>query len=349
VTGPDGPVGNLGLRLAATYSDEMVAETNFDAATTMTDATGAFTFLGVPSGAYSLRAIKVPPAVPAPASPVMNVIQTGSGTTSFAASPSGDQPASSSIPPGPTYWADVPVTVGDRDVSNLEVVLRDGFHITGRVEFDGTSDKPSASVIGHLLVTIDPIDGHSGGVPSPLQGEVGANQEIATYAVPPGKYFIRLSAFAADWLAMPGWSFRSATLDGHDVSDTPLAIDRDISGVVLTMTDHPSELSGTVRDSNGRGDMTPNVAVFPADPRSWVDYGSPLSIRRLRMVHVGRDGTYKFTSLPKGDYGLVAIPDEQSGEWQDLKMLEALAKVATKVTIVDGEKKTQDLRVSQVK
>jgi hypothetical protein len=55
------------------------------------------------------------------------------------------------------------------------------------------------------------------------------------------------------------------------------------------------------------------------------------------------------SSLPAGDYYVAAIADEQSAEWREPKTLDALARIATRVTILEGEHKTVTLRVQEVR
>ena len=54
------------------------------------------------------------------------------------------------LPHGPTLWAEVPVTVTDRDVA-VTVNLRAGSRVHGRVEFDGRLPPPSPERPGNRL------------------------------------------------------------------------------------------------------------------------------------------------------------------------------------------------------
>ena len=46
--GPDGPAFNMGLRLVPADARDLASENGYETATTVTDAAGQFTFLGVP-------------------------------------------------------------------------------------------------------------------------------------------------------------------------------------------------------------------------------------------------------------------------------------------------------------
>ena len=68
--------------------------------------------------------------------------------------------------------------------------------------------------------------------------------------------------------------------------------------------------------------------------------------RRVRAARSTPTGTYRATALPAGDYYVTAVPDEFVSEWQDPKVLEALAAQAQTVHLADGERKTVDLRTT---
>jgi len=64
----------------------------------------------------------------------------------------------------------------------------------------------------------------------------------------------------------------------------------------------------------------------------------------MRSVRPSTTGAYTVTSMPAGEYYVVAVPEEQSANWQDPKRLAELALQAARVRIVDGETHVQDLR-----
>ena len=52
---------------------------------------------------------------------------------------------------------------------------------------------------------------------------------------------------------------------------------------------------------------------------------------------------YTLTSIPPGEYYLVAIAEETFAGWQDPKRLAELARRATRVRIAEGQTLVQDL------
>src|SRR5262249_26844499 len=150
VLGADGPVANLNIQLFPAGIDEMVAES---AATAVTDAAGRFTFLGVPQGNYTLKAQKN--ARPGAGGPlVTSIVRGADGQTSMMTYVTGSTqtllngvPTDFTIGAGAdTMWAQVPVSVGDQDVTGLGVTLRQGLRASGRIVFEGSAAPPTADV-----------------------------------------------------------------------------------------------------------------------------------------------------------------------------------------------------------
>ena len=172
LVGPEGPVPNVGIRLVPAGAESVATE--IDTAATISDSSGAFVFLGVPSGQYTLKVAK---QLPLPAQPgTSTIIQSGSGTVtmSFSGSPGAAPPP---LPEGDSLWASLALPVGTTDIGDLVVTLRPGARITGRVEFDGSTPPPSSDALQKLLISFEPADG--GVRPfSVLRGRVGADGRV---------------------------------------------------------------------------------------------------------------------------------------------------------------------------
>jgi hypothetical protein len=67
--------------------------------------------------------------------------------------------------------------------------------------------------------------------------------------------------------------------------------------------------------------------------------------RRLRSVRPSTDGQFRLDGLPAGEYYLAALTDADSDDWQSPAFLAQATVAAIKVTLGDGERKTQDLRI----
>jgi hypothetical protein len=337
--GPDGPVATTAVRLMPAASDDALDP--LSAASTITDGSGAFVFPAVPAGSYVLRVLRIP-RDPINLDDVthVRVVPDGSMTiSSTPARPAGPPP----VPRDATLVAQMPLEVGNRDVNDLVVSLAAGPRVSGRVEFEGTIARPPVPSITGMRITLDPADGST--LPDAtlaLQtGRPEENGEFRTYGVPPGRYVVRVSPLPA------GWFLKSALYQNRDIADTPLELAaRDVSGVVITFTDRPSGISGTVRGAEGP-DPAAIVLLYPVDSAAWSSSGA-LS-RRLRTARATADGSYSLQALPAGEYYLVAVREDQVGEWQDPALLRALSSHAITIRLVDGDRKTQDLRSAEIR
>jgi hypothetical protein len=323
IVGPDGPVANVPVRLVPPSSSGLTVELGFDTALGVSDRQGRFSLLGVPVGQYTLRALRMPSA-PAPVS--------GSG----AAAPSTD----------PTLWAAVPVSVDDQGVSNLTVTLQRGFRVSGQMAFDGTLPKPSPELMARFSVQLDPAEGQGSRMPAGYRAAVDAAGRITSNEIPPGKYVFVFLAFANDRQAMPGWETIGGTIDGRDVSNFPFELRGDVTNLVMTLTDHPSEITGTARDAQGRADANAAVLMFPANRANWVDFGT--SPRLIRQVRASEVGEFRIRGVPPGEYFVAAVPDEDALDWENPDVLAVVSRTATRVTIALGEKKTAALTTTPI-
>jgi hypothetical protein len=331
LTGLNGPEAQTALDLVAGNANDPQRDYEIVTATTVSDSNGAFAFLGVTPGLYTIRVQKMP-LRPQPPPGNVTVIQTGSSMIMSGTGPSVPPP----IPDGPTLWANASVSVEERDVNGVSVMLATGARVGGHVEFEGATDRPAPDRLRLGTVTIDPADGRNA---SP--GASGINQftlsravidtrgQLSSYEMPPGRYVVRASG---PW---QGWWFKGAFEDGRDVSDAPFEIGgKDVPDLVVVFTDKPTELAGATRNSKGV-DSTATVLVFPEQASLWRDQGP--APRRLKTARVGSDGKYKLTALPAGDYLVVAV-STAAPDWMDVKSLQKLSALATRVTIADARR-----------
>jgi protocatechuate 3,4-dioxygenase beta subunit len=314
VTGPDGPVAGVALQLLPEYAD-LLSVDGLDAAGAVTDAAGRFAMIGVAAGNYTLRSVANPGA------------RVG-------------VPASTPMTQG--YWLMQPVSVTDTDLPELSLVMRPGLTVRGRIEFDGTSPKPGPELVQKLFAGLEPLDPNMPRAQGTYQVNFDRNGQFVIPNVVPGRYSVRYAAFLSERQAMPGWETVGGMLNGKDVSSGPLSITSDLDGIVIVLTDRPSELSGTVRAANGNIDPDAAVILFPADKALWTSM--PSFTRRMRMVRATEDGTFLMRGIPAGDFILAAIPEEEAADWQDPRVLDRLMPGGARVTINVGDKKMHDLR-----
>jgi uncharacterized protein (DUF2141 family) len=114
-----------------------------------------------------------------------------------------------------------------------------------------------------------------------------------------------------------------------------------ISDAVLTFADRSTELTGLLQDAQGTVTSDYSIIVFPTDSQFWV----PQS-RRIQSVRPGTDGRYTVRNLPPGQYAIAAVTDVEPGEWFDPAFLQELTGASMRITLADGDRKTQDIRLS---
>jgi hypothetical protein len=131
-------------------------------------------------------------------------------------------------------------------------------------------------------------------------------------------------------------------VNGRDILDAGLVIRADggEQEIVISFTDRPTELSGVFQDASGRPTTDYLVIVFPADRAAWVP-----GARRLRTARPAIDGSFLIQGLPSGDYLLAALADLEPGIWNDPEFLASVAPAAIPVSLAEGEKKRQDIRI----
>jgi hypothetical protein len=236
-------------------------------------------------------------------------------------------------------WVDLPVTVGGDDVDGIVAAMNAPLAVSGRFQFDGALAPPPVSperpmLAGSLL--LESADGPNDRMTVAMTGS-DRNFRIAGYL--PGRYRVRVAN------SPQGWMFKSAMLNGVDVSETPFELTRDVSDLVLAFTDRWSGISGSVQ---GRGAEAATVLAFTADAQAWTTAGP--NSRRFRSARAASaTGAFGISSLPPGDYYVIAVAEEDAVDWRDAATLELLARAATQITILDGEHKTLDLQVREVK
>jgi hypothetical protein len=347
VIGPADAISGLTLRLVPAGLDDLGGGS--EAATSLVTADGTFSFLNVPAGAYIIDSRQSVSELSLQTAPGATSLPRSPGTTSFGTSTSDSLPAA---PAGTalatrtagsgradTYSARTPVTVNAGTVTDVDVVLHRAATMTGRVVFEGTAPVSAPRV----PIYAEPANG------SPTLGRLArifspqdAHPELFTIeGLQSGEYVLQ-APFT------PGYMVKSITMDGEDYTRRPFDTSRtqDLSGVVITLTDQVTRVTGFVRTDRG---TTSEAAVmaFPVERQLWTHYG--WSPARIKSSTVNGTTGYRLVNLPAGNYYLIAVEPSRFDAWHDPAFLEKASASATPVTIQWGETKTVDLRLSVVK
>jgi hypothetical protein len=150
-----------------------------------------------------------------------------------------------------------------------------------------------------------------------------------------GKRLLRAGGFPR------GWHLKSIMHEGRDITDTPIDVISDISGIEIHLTQTAAEITGGVQSTKGTPVSDYVVVLFPPENDRWT-FGS-------RYVHVARpdqNGGFRIAGVPEASYLAVALEYMEPGEETNPEFLEKLKTLGTRVSVTEGEKKTLTLKLS---
>lgn len=341
VSGADGAIEHMLLRLMATGTEHLGFGS--EVATTLVEGDGSFTFLNVPAGDYTLMAApdvaessggggysdgRLPrPAGYGSVRGLSSVYGSGQPNVVWWRSEA-----------GAGAWGRMPVSVGAGDVTGLDLALRPSVSVRGRLVFD--DPEPPGS---RFPILFEPANGDPWmGVPNAYTAQDDETYGFEVGGLKAGRYLARLPSFHGRT-----WRIRSVTAQGIDLTDTGFdgSAGADYDEVIVTLTRTGAELSGFVRDADGRASRG-TVVLFPVDPGRWRDYA--LTPDRLASAPAGPGGAYSFQRMPDGEYHVIAVPTSQSRAWLNPEFLDAAVKRASRVTLAAAAPATRDLTVTEV-
>jgi hypothetical protein len=228
------------------------------------------------------------------------------------------------------------IVVNGQNVEGVALVLQSGVSLSGNitVESSGTPAPTDYSSFRIEAPEVDPLPVGGGGRGGTSRAE--NNGAFRVDNLLPGLHYIRLSGGGQGQ-----WTLKSVTAGGQDVTDMPIEIKPgvNVDNVTVVLTDRATELSGTVRDTKGVPMAAVTVIVFSTDQQYW----RPQS-RRIQAARTSQSGVYRIRALPPGDYLLVVTDDAEQGEWFDPAFLEEVRGGAKRVSLTEGETRTEDLR-----
>jgi hypothetical protein len=294
---------------------------------------GRFHYRGVPPGHYTILA------------------RVDAGSVQTTLPPGGRGGGMSySLPVGRSY-AIAEVDIVGQDVGGVSLVLRPGASFSAKAVIDAApgTPVPDLSTLQVGLRGVNVQTSYTMGGPGstrfgnllaePPAGISRPDGSLSIVDIAPGSY--RLSAMFPGGLS-DRWWLRSAMHNGRDLLDDVLTIGTtSIDGITLTFTDKQNELTGRLLMGDGSAAASYYVVLAPAD----ASLRRPGS-RRLKFTRPATDGQYSLRDVPAGDYLLGALTDFEESDLRDQRFLDELARYAIRVTVRDGERTTQDVRLS---
>jgi hypothetical protein len=322
-----------------------------EAATTLIEPDGRFTFLNVPAGSYTLLAqasvIEFGTVSPFPRlSEAPGFPGGGAGVGSLPGAPGLSYIGRSGQ--AATLWGRAAVVVGDQDLDDVVLPLRPTVTVRGRVVFADGTPPPSANEYLELMLepaTGDPSAGTPRGSTVPgaseftIEGLLGAPYLVG-YVYPhrsgPGTGNVIIRPYGVVSMMHQGRDLRYTGFDASSGTD--------FDNVVLTLTDKPIELNGTVQSDQGPSAAT--VIAFPVDRERWTNFG--WRVTWIASARSSSAGAYRIQGLSEGEYYVVAVPLIEPTAWMNPDFMAAAAPRATRIAVKWGETSTIDLRVAEI-
>lgn len=311
---------------------------------------GRFTLTGVTPGQYTVMVRATPRRAdgPAPADADAAALQAMAMAGALAGMLGGGaaNPA--------TLWAADTLGVNGQDVGPLSLQLREGLTVEGTVVFEGggiPKDVSAVRVAVSRPASGDPVTAMMSRMLNTATGAANADGTFAVRGLVPGKYAVTVSGkpmrlnpiIPGMPAATSGWVVKSIRWRDQDLADAGVDVQPEapVTGVIVTLTDRPSELSGTVIDVAGRPTGAFPIVVYSVERAFW-GAGS----RRVVQAQPASDGKFKVIGLPPGEYYVSAVTRLEPGDLENRQFLEDLLPAAIRLSLADGEKKTQDLKLA---
>ena len=230
-------------------------------------------------------------------------------------------------------FAAQPVSMNGEDVADFTVILSAGATVSGTLTFlPGQSPLPDLTQFRILAPSTDRSD--FGPQPNARADKEG---HFTLSGVSAGAHLIRSGGNAR------GWTLKSVVIGGRDVTDTPMQLrsGETLANVTVVFTDQQNELNGTVTNESGSPMPDYTVLAFPTDSSLWRPQA-----RQIMTARPDQTGKYRIRGLPPGQYYVVTVDPTEQGEWFEPTYLDEHRAGAARLTLGDGDVKTQDFKVS---
>lgn len=226
-------------------------------------------------------------------------------------------------------YAPIVATGGEVSVA---LQLQPGVAVSGHITVDGGA-FPSGARPRLQLVPIETAVPLPGAVTVPVSPTGSFLAQVI-----PGRY--RLTAAWPAAGGVPEHALQSARAGSDDLADAEFEVSLPLTDVRIDFGSKVSELSGRITDAAGQPAPGYFLIVFPKAESQW-----GWQARRIQQTRPSSDGRYVIRGLPAGEYVMAAVVDVDANEWFEPAFLRELAPASLAITITDGGRTTQDVRV----
>ena len=230
-------------------------------------------------------------------------------------------------------WGAVRLEVTSADVEGLVIQVKGGSTLKGTVAFEDPPEKPGTAP---MEVTPQPLDSSGGNRPFPPPAKVAEDGAFELRGLF-GPVVLRIFNGIP-----PGYSLKSIRYRGRDIAHTAVEFSGDPAHPVeVLLTNRTAELSGQVVDDAGTPTAGVLIIYFPVDTARWKAFQGSWS-------RTSEEGRYRIPQLVAGEYFVAAVgaADQRVLNFPD--DFDRLAAVAERITVLERERRTADLRVTPV-
>jgi len=228
------------------------------------------------------------------------------------------------------------IEVTSADVEGLVLMMKKGARVRGILTFE--DGAPADLRVERLNVLLRPGVSGGNGPPAPAPVTPDLKFEAGDLF---GPLLVTVSGLPT------GAVVRSVRYRGGEILDRPTAFEDDPRATIeVLITSRSAELSGRVLDERGLPYEAARIYYFPADSGRWEGYMSGAG-------RSGKDGAFRVRGLAPGEYLVAAISaDDQkaliAGDAHGKELWARLSRIAERVTLLDGDRRTVDLRLVSV-
>jgi hypothetical protein len=226
-------------------------------------------------------------------------------------------------------WAIREVEIAPSAPVSLTLAPAPGRILSGMLRIDPRT-APGVSPVDRIGISLVPQDlapSLVSTLPGQIVDSVTPNGVFTVTGVPPGRYVLRVSTLST---APPRYA-KVVTIDGRDVTDTPIDITSDISGIEILVGERPGTIAGHLIPADGIAPIQ-SAMVFSDQEQHWRRDSS-----RVQIAALSTAGRFSIRNLPAGGYH-VAIVDAPAAEAWSVADLTRLKSSAVAVTVSDGER-----------
>jgi len=313
VVNSDGGPAPSSVNINLAYRNLTGGSGSFGAGRNYDPATGAFELQDVVPGDYVLQASVQIDRPPLPPSSAADAVARQAAVV---------------MPPR----AELPIRVGNSDVSGVVLALTTGASIPGHVTIEGTSSSGLQAVTG-VRVAFRPMWNGlpNPSSPAPNPSPIATDGSFHLDNVRDGEYIATIFGIPADMY------IKRAEVGGQEILGRTFAFSSAAPAALeVVLGTNPARLQGTVSDSQGRPAVGAQVVLIPSE-RTRSDL--------FKTAFTDQKGHFTIAGMPPGDYKLFSWDSIEPFEYFDPDFLKTYQSRGHVVHLDEGSMDTADIRV----